>query len=89
MLLIADYLRVCSLNLSASHLVLRSCISYLSVVLVKHCLSKSNLERIYFSYGSRGLESIMVGKAWHGDRSRKLTDPIFFHTQEVEGGSKK
>lgn len=89
MLLIADYLYVCSLNLSVSHLVLRSCISYLSVVLVKHCLAKSNLGRIYFSYGSREIESILVGKAWRGDRSKKLADPISFHTQEVEGGSRK
>lgn len=31
----------------------------------------------------------MVGKAWHGDRSKKLADPNFFYTQEVEGGSRK
>lgn len=42
------------------------------------------MKKVYFAYGSRRLESIMVGEAWHASRSRKLADHIFTHTQEAE-----
>lgn len=41
------------------------------------------------SYGSRGLEFLMVGKAWLATRSRKLADSIFTHTQETEKVNRK
>lgn len=29
-------------------------------------------------YGSRGIKSIMSGKAWYGNKNRKLTDQFTF-----------
>lgn len=41
------------------------------------------------SYGSRGLEFTMIGKARYATRSRKLADYIFTHTQEAERVNRK
>lgn len=46
-------------------------------------------KKFTLSYGSRGLDFTMVGKARHGTRSRKLADDIFTHTQEAERVNRK
>ena len=74
---------------------LQTCSSYFSVAVIKFPDKRQLKEEwVYFSYGAKGIESIIMRKARHSNRN--LADFIFTHTgsrgrareQEVRQGCK-
>ena len=69
---------------------MQTCSGYFSIAMIifpdLKKKKKQLKEWVYFSYGAKWVESIMMWKARRGNRSRKLADLIFIHTRSRARG---